>query len=138
MTVSPKLASMAAFFVALSASAAIAAPPPPTPLDVATFQESGAYVFRAGEASLPLYTFDRDASGKSNCAGPCAAAWPPLAVTPGSAPVGEWSVIKRDDAKLQWAWRGRPVYTYAKDMPEKPTGDGLGGVWRLIPTLPAD
>jgi predicted lipoprotein with Yx(FWY)xxD motif len=52
--------------------------------------------------------------------------------------VGEWSLVRRADGADQWAWRGKPVYTFAKDAPEKPTGDGLDGVWRLLPTVPAD
>ncbi len=30
-------------------------------------------------AGMTLYTFDKDAGGKSVCNGPCAANWPPLA-----------------------------------------------------------
>jgi predicted lipoprotein with Yx(FWY)xxD motif len=119
-------------------AAAIAAPPPPTPAAVAVFKEKGAYVFRAGGESRPLYTSDRDQPGKSNCNGACATSWPPLAAEPGSAPVGDWSVIRRDDGAGQWAWRGKPIYTFANDGPEKATGDGGGGVWRLFPSVPAD
>lgn len=117
---------------------ALAAPPPPTPDAVAVFKEKGAYVLRAAQESLPLYTFDRDQVGRSVCNGPCATAWPPLAATAQSAAVGEWSVVKRDDGTLQWALRGRPVYTFAKDAPEKATGDGRGGAWRLVPSIPAN
>lgn len=127
---------ISAFVLLATATAAMAAPPPPTPADVAVFKEKGAYVFRSSGESFPLYTFDRDQPAKSKCTGPCAAAWPPLAAAPGSAAVGDWSVIARDDGASQWAWRGKPVYTYAKDGPEKATGDGLGGVWRLIPPIP--
>lgn len=124
--------------LAAAAGSALAAPPPPTPGDVAVFKEGGAYVLRASRESRPIYTFDRDQPGKSNCNGPCATAWPPLVAGAGSAPVGDWSLVKRDDGTHQWAWRGRPTYTFAKDAPEKATGDGLGGVWRLIPTIPSN
>lgn len=129
---------MSLLAVGLSAGTAVAAPPPATPADVAVFKERGAYVFRAAPDSLPLYTYDRDQAGKSSCAGSCAVAWPPFSVSEGSAPVGEWSIVKRDDGKSQWAWRGRPIYRFAHDGPEKANGDGLGGVWKLIPTLPAN
>ena len=132
-----RTALIGAAILGMSAAAAIAAPPPPTPGDVAVFKEKGAYVFRSANDSRPLYTFDRDAAGKSNCKDACATAWPPLAAAEGGAPVGDWSVIRRDDGSHQWAWRGRPVYTFAKDGPEKATGDGLGGVWRLLPTASA-
>lgn len=113
---------------------AAAAPPPATPGDVSLFQEGRAYVMRSND-SLPLYTFDKDAHGRSNCTGSCGALWPPLIASEGSKPVGEWTLVKRDDGSLQWAWRGRPVYTYAKDAPAKPSGEGVGGVWRLIPPI---
>lgn len=123
--------------LSLLAGAAIAAPPA-TPAAVAVFKEKGAYVLRASGDSLPLYIFDRDQPGKSNCNGPCAQAWPPLEAAPESASVADWSAIRRDDGTSQWAWRGKPVYTFVKDAPEKATGDGAGGVWRLIPTVPAN
>jgi predicted lipoprotein with Yx(FWY)xxD motif len=94
-------------------------------------QEGRAYVLRSNE-NLPLYTFDKDARGRSNCIGACEALWPPLIASAGSTPVGEWSLVKRSDGKLQWAWRGKPVYTHAKDSFDKPTGDGAGGAWHLI------
>ncbi|HSC01194.1 MAG TPA: hypothetical protein VLE45_14850, partial [Burkholderiaceae bacterium] len=31
-----------------------------------------------GNNGMTLYTFDRDAAGKSACNGPCATNWPPL------------------------------------------------------------
>ena len=130
-----RLFTIAAAGVAL-ASQAMAAPPPPTPADIATFMEGGAYVFRTDQTNYPLYTFDRDEPSKSNCTGRCAAAWPPVLVDEGSA-VGDWTTLQRDDGKMQWVWRGQPVYWFANDEPSKPTGDGMGGVWRLLPTIPA-
>lgn len=113
---------------------AVAAPVPITPADVSLIQEGHGYVFRS-DASLPLYTFDKDAPGRSNCEGACATAWPPLIASAGSRPVGEWTLVKRGDGKLQWAWRGKPVYTYSRDGSDRATGDGLGGVWRLLPPI---
>jgi len=116
------------------AGAAAAAPLPVTPGDISLIEEGHAYVFRSND-SLPLYTFDKDAPGRSNCTGPCESLWPPLLARAGSAPLGEWTLVKRADGKLQWAWRGRPLYTYAKDGVDKPAGDGAGGVWHVIPPI---
>src|SRR6516164_8622481 len=74
--------------------AAVAATVPITPGDISLIQEGHAYVFRS-DASLPLYTFDKDAPGRSNCVGPCEAVWPPLIASAGSKPVGEWTLVKR-------------------------------------------
>ena len=82
----------------------------------------------------PLYTFGQDAPGKSNCNDRCATAWPPLVAPADAKPVGKWTVIKRDDGSPQWAWDGKPVYTFVRDTAgAAPTGDGMGGVWHLLP-----
>jgi predicted lipoprotein with Yx(FWY)xxD motif len=87
-----------------------------------------------GANGMTLYTFDKDAagSGKSVCNGPCAQNWPPLAATAGAAASGDWVAIARDDGSKQWAYKGKPVYFWAKDQkPGDRTGDGVNGVWRL-------
>ena len=87
-----------------------------------------------GPGGMTLYTFDRDAagSGKSVCNGPCATNWPPFAADAGAAASGDWSVVTRDDGARQWAFRGKPVYHWSKDVrPGDRTGDGFNGVWRV-------
>lgn len=109
----------------LGAAAAGAAPAPATLAD-------GVLV---GPNGMTLYTFDRDAagSGKSVCNGSCAANWPPLMVADGAAASGDWSIVVRDDGGRQWAFKGKPVYFWAKDQkPGDRTGDGFNNAWRLI------
>ncbi len=87
-----------------------------------------------GPSGMTLYTFDRDAagSGKSVCNGACATNWPPLAAPASAAPMGDWSVVTRDDGSRQWAFKGKPVYYWAKDAkPGDRTGDGFNNVWRV-------
>ncbi|MFI4926369.1 MAG: hypothetical protein ACHP7E_01615, partial [Burkholderiales bacterium] len=79
-----------------------------------------------------LYTFDRDpmGAGKSMCNGACVSNWPPLMVTAADTGSGDWSVVMRDDGTRQWAWRGKPVYYWAKDTkPGERGGDGFNNVW---------
>jgi predicted lipoprotein with Yx(FWY)xxD motif len=111
--------------------------PPDVPFDVQIIQESGRYVLRTMDGAKPLYTYDRDPPGKSACVEQCAAAWPPLRVGPRSKPVGRWTVIARADGGRQWAFAGKPVYTFARDSGSTATGDGMGGVWHLLPSSPA-
>lgn len=82
---------------------------------------------------MTLYTFDRDnAPGKSACNGPCAKNWPPLAPKADAKPKGEWTVVTRDDGSKQWAYNGKPLYTWAKDSkPGDTTGDGFNNVWHV-------
>lgn len=87
-----------------------------------------------GTNGMTLYTFDRDAagSGKSVCNGPCATNWPPLMAPAGMQPSGDYSVITRDDGGKQVAYKGKPLYFWAKDAkPGDKTGDGFNNVWRL-------
>ena len=86
-------------------------------------------------AGMTLYSYDKDVvgSGKSACNGPCAKNWPPLMATAEDKPGGEWSIITRDDGGKQWAYKGKPVYSWVKDQkPGDRTGDGFGGAWRVI------
>jgi predicted lipoprotein with Yx(FWY)xxD motif len=81
---------------------------------------------------MTLYTFDQDPAdaSKSTCNGPCATNWPPLAADAKAAPMGEWAVVARDDGSKQWAYKGKPLYRWAKDQkPGDRTGDGVKGVW---------
>ena len=40
---------------------------------------------------MALYTYDKDATGVSNCTGQCAQNWPPLLAEAGAKAEGEWS-----------------------------------------------
>lgn len=81
---------------------------------------------------MTLYTFDRDAVGKSNCSGQCAQNWPPFMAASGATPSGDWTVVTREDGARQWAYKGMPLYTWAKDAkPGDVTGDGVNNVWHL-------
>ncbi|HOC01350.1 MAG TPA: hypothetical protein PKM43_21700, partial [Verrucomicrobiota bacterium] len=43
----------------------------------------------------------------------------------------DYSVITRDDGKTQLAYKGKPLYYWAKDAkPGDKTGDGVNQVWR--------
>jgi predicted lipoprotein with Yx(FWY)xxD motif len=84
-------------------------------------------------AGMTLYTFDKDAGGKSTCNGPCAANWPPLMAAADAKAGGDWSIVTRDDGAKQWAYRGKPVYLWSKDQkPGDKTGDGFNSVWHVV------
>src|SRR5205807_1251738 len=81
-------------------------------------------------AGMTVYTFDKDAGGKSACNGPCATNWPPLTAGADSKASGDWTVITRDDGSKQWAYKGKPLYLWSKDQKAGDmTGDGFNGVW---------
>ena len=82
-------------------------------------------------SGMTLYVFDKDSAGKSACNGPCAGNWPPLMATAASTPMGDYTIITRDDGTKQWAYKGRALYAWKKDSkPGDITGDGfLNGAW---------
>ena len=85
----------------------------------------------AAANTMTLYTYDKDTPGKSACIGECATTWPPFTADQKAVPVGDWSLVARDDGTRQWAFRDRPLYTYANDVKAKGTaraGAGDAGV----------
>ena len=56
---------------------------------------------------------------------------PPLYANGGTAR-SDWTVIRRDDGRTQWAYKGKPLYYWVKDQkPGDRTGDGFNGAWRV-------
>lgn len=79
-----------------------------------------------------LYTFDKDGPGVSACLNECARNWPPFMAPSGAKGEGDWSVIGRADGARQWAYKGKPLYTHARDrLPGERAGDGNRGAWRV-------
>ncbi len=78
------------------------------------------------QKGMTLYTYDKDADGKSVCNGPCAANWPPLMASADAKADGSYAVITRDDGSRQWTYKGKPLYTWVKDTkPGDVNGDGV-------------
>lgn len=83
-----------------------------------------------GANGMTLYTFDKDAGGKSVCNGACATNWPPL-MAEGTV-AGDYSTIMRDDGKPQIAHKGKPLYYWVKDTKAGDmTGDNVNNVWHV-------
>ncbi len=81
---------------------------------------------------LSLYVFDADADMTSNCNGGCAASWPPHMAAADAEASADFAPITRADGSMQWAYQGRPLYTWVGDSaPGDVTGDGVGGNWHL-------
>ncbi|MCP1442583.1 putative lipoprotein with Yx(FWY)xxD motif [Pseudomonas sp. GGS8] len=81
---------------------------------------------------MTVYTFDKDTGGKSMCNADCAKMWPPMMAPAGAKAEGEWTTIKRDDGTMQWAYDGKPMYTYKMDMkPGDMKGEGYKDMWHM-------
>jgi predicted lipoprotein with Yx(FWY)xxD motif len=102
----------------------------------------------ATSTGLPLYTSDRDVQrGKSECLNECVKTWHPVIATDTARESGDWSLVVRPDHTRQWAYLGKPLYTFEKDAadPEYNTlrvdraikPKGQDGVWHVAEVAPA-
>lgn len=57
----------------------------------------------------------RSASRTTGCVECPRSYWEPVFATATDKPSGNWSIVKRDDGKLQWAFKGEPLYTHGRD-----------------------
>ena len=65
--------------------------------------------------------------------GGCAALWPPAMAAASDQPAGAYTIVMRDDGARQWAYKGKPVYTYQADQkPGDRAGDNFKDVWHII------
>ncbi len=112
-------------------------------------QTQTGYVFMRSQTSqgqvistangMTLYTFDKDAMGKSNCYGECAQNWPPYLASGGSyKPFGKMTIVSRTDGTQQWAYDGHPLYTFVQDKaPSEIKGNNFHNNWHVVIVPPA-
>ena len=84
------------------------------------------------DAGMTLYTFDKDANGKSACKDDCAKNWPPVTAGHGAKAEGDYTVVDRDDGTKQWAYKGKPLYSFVKDTNAGDRkGDNVRDIWHV-------
>ena len=82
---------------------------------------------------MTLYTYDKDSPGQSMCNDTCATNWPPLVATADAQGDDDWSTLQRADGSWQWAYYGKPLYTFIQDrQPGDMRGDGKLGNWHVV------
>jgi predicted lipoprotein with Yx(FWY)xxD motif len=99
---------------------AVAATPPGITLQTITVPKAGgpaplvdAY---ANADGMTLYTYDQDVTPNvSTCTGDCAKTFVPMAAAKDAKAGDKWSVLNRADGIKQWAYKGKPLYTYIND-----------------------
>lgn len=88
-----------------------------------------------------LYLFEKDARGRSACAGACAAYWPPVLTKSGpTAGAGVHKallgVTRRADGTTQVTYGGHPLYRFVQDVkPGQTSGQDLhdfGAGWYVV------
>ncbi len=78
-----------------------------------------------------LYVLDGDATfyAPGGCIGTCQKLWVPYYAEKGAKAQGGFEIAVRDDGRRQWAYKGRPLYTWWNDkQPGDHDGDDLRGL----------
>jgi predicted lipoprotein with Yx(FWY)xxD motif len=84
------------------------------------------------DAGMTLYTFGSDSiPGKSVCNAQCATNWLPVAAAADAKDMGDWTIITRDDNTKQWAYKGKPLYTFKNDAKAGDTNGNGRGKWAV-------
>lgn len=86
--------------------------------DAKIAQVNGQTILVDASSGLALYFFNADTTNTSNCTGGCLAIWPSHAASAGEKADGNFSIFARSDGNgMQWAYKGRPLYTFVSDSP---------------------
>ncbi len=124
------LIALSSAFASGARAAEIAIEDRPYPGVIALSEISrGKWTYRSFPSLLPLYTFNNEPAGRSNCDKVCIQVWPIIRATATDKPTGDWTIVKRDDGLLQWAYKGKPVHTYFEDLVNEPHGGGKIMYW---------
>lgn len=86
-----------------------------------------------------VYTYDGDkVANQSDCFAQCRLLWPPVYAEDEAKPKGSFTIlVRKDDGKRQWAFKGKPLYRWVSDVKRGDAGgDGVAGVWRLVKVFP--
>lgn len=125
-----------------TASASAFAVTPSVPLATPpgiTFQTTRTGVLYGDMEGKTLYTADAEQGGVSACISDCANVWSPAVAPANAKPMGDWTLATRTDGVKQWALKGKPLYTSAKDGKPGETKGTVEG-WRAAvfqPPMPA-
>jgi predicted lipoprotein with Yx(FWY)xxD motif len=125
---------------AASSTPSTAASTSPSGLTISTAKgPEGTYL--TGASGRAIYLWVKDPTGKSVCAGACAALWPPVTGngTPnvsGGLKASDFTTFARSDGTKQLAFHGHALYYYAPDQTAgQLTGQGsnqFGAKWWLL------
>lgn len=67
------------------------------------------------EDRYSVYSFEGDEPNKSNCYDSCLNNWTPVLASVSAVEQGKWTVVERSPGVRQWAFWGKPLYTYNLD-----------------------
>jgi len=86
-----------------------------------------------------VYTYSGDkVPNETTCFAQCRLLWPPIFADDTAKPKGSFTIIvRKDDGKRQWVFKGKPLYRWVSDVKRGDAGgDGVAGVWTLVRVAP--
>ncbi|ALO47405.1 hypothetical protein [Pseudohongiella spirulinae] len=86
------------------------------------------------DTSFSVYMWDGDEPNVSNCVRECLADWTPVRAPRVAGNSTDWTIIKHPSGVNQWAFRGRPLYTYNKDTQTRSFDGGDVPGWHNVYT----
>ena len=88
---------------------------------------NGKTIWVDATSGLALYFFNGDSANQSNCTGSCLTIWPSHAASASEQGSDNFTIFTRSDGNgTQWAYKGRPLYTFASDtVSNNATGNGF-------------
>jgi predicted lipoprotein with Yx(FWY)xxD motif len=105
--------------------------PMPNGFKIAETMNFDGKVLQTTDGKPVFYSDDDKKPNMSACNTACTRTWAPLAAPRLAVPVGEFTVADRLDGMKQWAFKGKPLYTYTGDTP--PTAAvGKGAKWHEV------
>jgi predicted lipoprotein with Yx(FWY)xxD motif len=116
---------------------------PPVGTTIMVVQKSAVGYVLAEANNQVVYTYAKDSKGGApTCTGSCAAAWPPVTGVPKAGPAdtfpGTFGVVKGAGGVEQITYNGYPLYTFKGARPLSTAGNGVGGVWHVVPLSASD
>ena len=111
---------------------------PPVGTTVMIVQKSAIGYVLAQANHQVVYTYSKDKKGgKPTCTGSCAQTWLPATGVPQAGPAdvfpAKFGLVTRADGTKQITYNGYPLYLLKDAKPLATTGNGMGGVWHVVP-----
>ena len=106
----------------------------PVGIKVGDIMGAGGLAF-TNDQGQPLYVFSGDVRrDKTACTGAtCPNRWLPLTAAQIARPVGDFTVVERDDGVAQWAYKGQSLYVFDGDtQPGEAFGSSVDPRWQAV------
>jgi predicted lipoprotein with Yx(FWY)xxD motif len=116
---------------------------PPVGTTVLIVQHSSLGWVMAEASGLVVYTYAKDTKGGTpTCTGSCASVWAPVTGVPKAGPAdnfpGTFGLVTAADGVKQITYNGYPLYLYKGAAPLSTKGNGIDGVWHVVPLSAGD